>query len=627
MLPLAASLAAIGVASAIAYGVYIGGSSVTANQQSRHKSVALLLQAAYVLMSEGTDADSDSTKEVAGSLAAASAPTGGGVIPAASAAPKNDGWGRAIGYCPYDNGTATALASHIAGDNPGTTSSISFILISAGQNGKYDSSCAQALANTPQADDLVQRFTVGQALTGGSGITGFADPVLDAAQLALVPSPATGEIRLVQATGTLMEWTGSAWQQVGGAAAAAAANFLAPVEYMTDLPASDNTNGDLRVVIAENAIYAWNGAPISAWQPHLSDSTTTAGALWVWGRNSWGMLGLGDTTHRSSPTQVGALRNWKQVAANFSTFGLKTDGTLWAWGYNGWGQLGLGDLTDRSSPVQVGGLTNWRQVTTDPVGTTAAVKTDGTLWTWGQNNWGQLGNGNTTNTSSPVQVGALSDWKQAAAGGYYTAAVKTNGTLWAWGYNGLGQLGQGNGTNYSSPVQVGALTNWMQVACGYRHTIAVKTDGTLWAFGSNAYGGLGQGNTTNYSSPVQVGGGGDWKQVTGGMEFTVALKTDGTLWAWGKNNLGQLGLGHTTGRSSPVQVGGLSNYRNWAQASAGYRHSVATKTDGTLWAWGVNNYGQLGQSDTTSRSSPSQVGGLTNWKTTSSGQWHILAIK
>ena len=627
MLPLAASIAAIGVASAIAYGVYIGGSSITANQQSKHKTVALMQRAAYVLMTEGTDADSDGTKEVVAFGASANAPTGGGAIPTSSVAPKLDGWGNAIGYCPYDNGTATALANHIAGDNPGNASSVSFILISPGKSGKFDTTCAQAQAGTPQGDDFVQGYTVGQALKGGSGIPGFGDPVPDAAQLALVPSPATGEIRLVQATGTLMEWTGSAWQQVGGATAAAAANFLAPVEYMTDLPPSGNTNGDLRVVIAENAIYAWNGAPISAWLPHLSDSTTTQGALYGWGQNSNGGLGDGTTTtHGSPPVQVGAMRNWKQVAGqNLGTVAIKTDGTIWSWGWNAEGENGLGDSgNSRSSPTQVGALANWRQVATGRYHA-AAVKTDGSLWCWGKGDSGDCAASPATWKTSPIQVGALTTWKQVAAGWYHTLAIQADGTLWDFGSNQHGQLGLGNTTDISTPAQVAAGTTWKLVAGGYYHTIAIKTDGTLWTWGWNDKGQLGQNNISDRSLPTQVGGAANWKQAAGGDKHSVAIKTDGTMWAWGYNNSGQLGLGDTTDRSSPVQVGGLNNYANWAQAQAGLSHTIAIKTDGTLWSWGSNSAGQLAQSG--DRSSPSQITGFTDWKSAGAGYEFSFAIR
>ena len=175
--------------------------------------------------------------------------------------------------------------------------------------------------------------------------------------------------------------------------------------------------------------------------------------------------------------------------------------------------------------------------------------------------------------SSPVQVGALTNWKQVACGYTHTVSVKTGGTLWSCGYNNTGRLGLGDVVHRSSPVQVGLLTNWKQVACGYTHTVSVKTDGTLWSCGyNNTYGQLGLGDVVNRSSPVQVGLLTNWKQVSCGRYHTVSVKTDGTLWSCGYNTNGQLGLGNVVHRSSPVQVGSLTN---WKQVAGGRYHTVA----------------------------------------------------
>ena len=293
---------------------------------------------------------------------------------------------------------------------------------------------------------------------------------------------------------------------------------------------------------------------------------------------------------------------------------------MWACGYNGYGQIGNGATPSASvfysTPIQVGSLTNWKQIAVGYYHT-MAIKTDGTLWEWGYNVYGQLGNGLTADISSPIQVGSLTDWKQVSGGAYYTAAVKTDGTLWTWGRNDQGQLGNSStAVNLSSPLQVGSLTTWKQVACGVSHTMAIKTDGTLWAWGQDGYGQIGDGTTVNKSTPIQIGTLTNWKQVSAGYQHTMAIKTDGTLWAWGQNNLfnitfyGQLGLSDSVNRSSPVQVGSLTN---WKQVSGGAVHTAAVKTDGTLWTWGGGSYGQLGNT-TADRSSPVQLGTLTNWK-------------
>ena len=341
--------------------------------------------------------------------------------------------------------------------------------------------------------------------------------------------------------------------------------------------------------------------------------------LYMWGLGSNGSLGQGNTTSYSSPVQVGALVTWTKVAVGY-LIGIanKTDGTLWGWGYNNIGVLGVGNTTNYSSPVQIGALTNWSVNISCGQSSVAAIKTDGTLWTWGYSAQGQGGRGNTTSVSSPVQVGALTTWSKIAMGNnaYHAAAIKTDGTLWTWGMNYAGALGLGNTTYYSSPVQVGALTTWSTVAAGYNCTSAIKTDGTLWAWGFNSVGQVGDGSTTNRSSPVQVGALTTWLSVACGGYHVIATKTDGTLWAWGKNSSGELGQGNTTNYSSPVQVGALTT---WSKLGAGYQYSCAIKTDGTLWAWGQNNQGQLGVGNKTGYSSPVQVGGLTSWLNVASG--------
>ena len=415
-------------------------------------------------------------------------------------------------------------------------------------------------------------------------------------------------------------------------------------------------------------------------------ATKTDSTLWSWGRNNHGQLGLGDVILRSSAVQIGTLATWSQIASgNLQSHAIKTDGTLWVWGRSYFGNLGLGDTVSRSSPVQLGTLTTWSQIsaatTTYHVG---AVKTDGTLWAWGKNSNGQLGQADIINRSSPVQVGTLSTWSQAfSVSGGAVAARKTDGTLWVWGINSSGQLGQADTVDRSSPVQVGTLATWSEVGGSEVSILARKSDNTLWGWGSGSNGYLGLGDTVSRSSPVQIGGGAAWAGVADSSSsslfalqdpsllansqlfswgvngngrlglgdvvyrsspvqvgtlatwshaavgaHTMSLKSDGTLWVWGKNDNGQLGIGVVTYRSSPVQVGAMGT---WSQVVAGPHHSLALKVDGTLWAWGRNTFyqggGQLGVEDIVSRSSPVQVGALTTWRAAAGGYQHSLALK
>ena len=351
--------------------------------------------------------------------------------------------------------------------------------------------------------------------------------------------------------------------------------------------------------------------------------------LYSWGNGYFGKLGHGDTVFRSSPTQVTGGNNWDKIAANgFFSIAIKTDGTLWTWGRNAYGELGQNNTTFFSSPVQVGALTTWSQIGAGS-NHTAAIKTDGTLWTWGNDGSGKLGlNQPDTDMSSPTQVGSLTTWSQVSAGTEHTAAIKTDGTLWTWGNDGSGRLGLNQpDTDRSSPVQVGALTSWLQVSAGINFTAAVKTDGTLWTWGAGSNGKLGHNNVINRSSPVQVGSLTTWAKVTAGNNASFAIKTDGTIWAWGSNTNGQLGTNENQSllRSSPVQIGSLTD---WSAVFNGQSSNViATKTDGTLWVWGVNTAGVLGLNDKDiHRSSPVQLGADTNWVSAAAGGVFMLAI-
>jgi alpha-tubulin suppressor-like RCC1 family protein len=285
-----------------------------------------------------------------------------------------------------------------------------------------------------------------------------------------------------------------------------------------------------------------------------------------------------ETQTRSSPTQVGTDENWAMVSIGPAhTLGVKSDGTAWTWGFGDDGALGqdIGNAR-RSSPTQVGTDTNWSDYITVGEYWNVAIKTNGTLWSWGAGQSGRpLGQNESSvlGYSSPKQVGTDTTWAKmhtSSTNGYQMYCIKTDNTMWVWGQNHRGLLGlnQTDNLQLSSPTQLGTGTNWNEVSSGgYNQAVlATKSDGTLWAWGDNAHAQCGQNMTTSgFSSPVQVGSGTDWSQGRGdrafatGGDMSVAAKTDGTLWFWGDNSAGQGGQNLTTpGRSSPIQISGTS---------------------------------------------------------------------
>ncbi|MFA7281196.1 MAG: M12 family metallo-peptidase [Sterolibacterium sp.] len=300
------------------------------------------------------------------------------------------------------------------------------------------------------------------------------------------------------------------------------------------------------------------------------------------------------------------------AAGLYHSLALKSDGSLWAWGFNDYGQLGDGTQTRRNSPVSIG--TGFSAIAAG-YEHNLAIKSDGTLWSWGLNMAGGLGDGSRDDMTISLRL-VGTGYSAIAAGAYHSVALKIDGSLWAWGYNDYGQCGDTTRTSSAIPVLIDS--GFSAIAAGYYHTLAIKTDGALWAWGDNAFGQVGNGTTTNRLSPTQIGTG--YSAIAAGAAHSLALKVDGSLWAWGYNGFGQLGDGSATDQHQPALIG-----TGYSAIAAGNLHSVGLKNDGTLWAWGNNTDGQLGDGSNTQRNTPVQIGeGFTS---IAAGAYHTLAIK
>jgi alpha-tubulin suppressor-like RCC1 family protein len=414
------------------------------------------------------------------------------------------------------------------------------------------------------------------------------------------------------------------------------------VATVNDLPDLSTTDiGDGQVVFVESI-----GVPV------VSNSVEWIGIdgrilrrdadirpLLSWGLNTCGAFGDGTTIDNPLATrEVSTSLDWLQVSRGGShAAAIKTDGTIWSWGQGVCGALGDGTVVDKCSPVQeFYSATNWCQVSAGSAWS-SALKIDGTLWGWGSGGCGRLGDGFVSNRCSPVQeFFSTTNWCQVDVFNNHTAAIKTDGTLWVWGANRCATLGDGTDVDKCSPVQeISSSANWCCVGNGWLHTAAIKTDGTLWSWGGIGVtigdGRLGDGNDTPTCSPVQeVSSSVNWSRVSAGGYNSSAIKTDGTMWNWGSGAGGTIGDGTTVSKCSPVQE--FYSATNWCQVSAGFRkHFSALKTDGTLWSWGCNCCGVLGDNTNTTKCSPIQeITSSANWCQVSAGDFAnpgVSAIK
>jgi alpha-tubulin suppressor-like RCC1 family protein len=414
------------------------------------------------------------------------------------------------------------------------------------------------------------------------------------------------------------------------------------------------------------------------------------GTMWAWGYGGRGVIGNGSISDQHNPTRVGNKTDgtdggWTAVSAGiYHVLGLRADGSLWAWGSGAFGELGQPTVRSSTVPLRVTTtVKSWRAIGAGG-GFSVALASDGHVYTWGANNVGSLGDGTHNDHPTPVLLSTINNIAQISAGSSHALALGADGRLWTWGMDDLrcgregdvtlpgvaltymgpgfiaggyrhsglitgdgklwttgeganGKLGTGDTNNRSLPTPTKATSpadNWVHFGAGRAHSLAVKADGTLWTAGNNDYGQLGR-TGTNVSSFGRVGSDTQWAEVHAGYEFSLALKGDGTLWGWGRNNYGQLGDNSITNRTSPVKVSapatstGVARY--WLAACTGLTHSAGILSDGTLWTWGRNNYGQLGINNNTDAHKPAQVFldgyGPNNWNAVQCGENHTVALR
>lgn len=358
------------------------------------------------------------------------------------------------------------------------------------------------------------------------------------------------------------------------------------------------------------------GSPAAHAAPGITIPVPNPNAAVSWGANGDGELGDGSTAGRDVPGPVSGLTSGVlQVAAGWShNLAITSGGVVWAWGWNGFGQLGDGTLAERTTPVQVAGLSGVRQVA-GGFEHSLALRSDGTVWAWGANHNGELGNGVFSDTPqpTPVQVFGLTGVTKIAAGFDYSVALRSDGTVWAWGDGDSGELGDGQANQSSIPVQVTGLSQVTSISVGWDAAYAIRTTSagpTLWAWGANFSGDLGDGTQAEHDTPEQVTGVPGIVQVSAGGQFAIALASDGSVWGWGGDDWGQFGNTPTHALvTHPIKT--LAAGSGITQLSAGQSHVLALTSGGGVLAWGLNSDGELGNGNNAAIVGPVHVTGLS----------------
>ncbi len=362
-----------------------------------------------------------------------------------------------------------------------------------------------------------------------------------------------------------------------------------------------------------------------------SCATRKDNTLWCWGSNTSFQLGHSPENNQQ-PSQLNqtneddssTTEQWlASSSGNSHTCAIKTDNSLWCWGGNTKGQIGQGSVTAFfSEPTQLAENDTWLSISANGDHNCAVRKDDRSLWCWGNNQAGQIGNGTTENSLTPSLIAEGSTWDKISLGTDHSCGIKDNGSLWCWGDNSRSQLGDGSTLASSSPKQIGSAINWQAISLGNQFSCAISSDGRLWCWGGNDQYQQGNAETTDIVAPSVISDDSDWRSISSGNTHSCAIKNDDSLWCWGNSIYGQ--VAQDVDAKIPTQEPSASS---WSSLSANGNHSCAVKNDNSLWCWGFNSQGQLGNSSTTSQANPTPVVADSNWIDLDLGSDHACAIR
>jgi alpha-tubulin suppressor-like RCC1 family protein len=360
------------------------------------------------------------------------------------------------------------------------------------------------------------------------------------------------------------------------------------------------------------------------------------GRAWGWGGNSFGQLGDGTITNQGQPTSVGGqVKTFCQISAgNGFSLALDKNGRAWGWGYNSVGSLGDNTITDRCTPVSVAGnVKTFCQISAGKGSATLAIDKNGRAWGWGYNDAGQIGNTTVFSVRTPVSVeGAVKTFCKISVGAQHTAAIDKNGRAWAWGVNSQGSLGDGTTTARATPVSVaGAVKTFCEISAGgqnatYHFTLAIDKNGAAWGWGSIFGAFLGDGSASRRTTPMSVRGNTrTFCKIFAAATHTISIDRTGRLWAWGNNDYSQLGDTTTTSRATPISVRGA--VKTFCQIATGDFRTLAIDRTGRVWGWGNGYAGAIGAGNTFNYNTPVSIAGtVKTFCQISSGQYNSLAI-